>query len=293
VVAVGVLFACAVVLLVLYLGTGSSRRANSPDSTSTSASSADNITNTIGMKLRRIPVGRFVMGSPPNETGRLADEDHHEVEIAKPFAVGTHKVTVGQFRTFVKAKGYQTEGDKARDRMTWQNPGFAQSDAHPVVCVSWQDAMAFCAWLSEQEAKSYSLPTEAEWEYTCRAGARTRHYFGDDGTKLTEYAWFKANAGSMTHPVGQLRPNAWGLYDMHGNTWEWVADWYAWDYYKRSPAADPAGPDTGRNRVMRGGGYYDEAADCRSARRHGVNAPNTRNPNVGFRVVLRLPAAKP
>jgi formylglycine-generating enzyme required for sulfatase activity len=273
------------------LGKGSSRRSNPAESAPTSAPTADRITNGIGMTLRRITPGRFTMGSPPTEPGRLPDEEPHDVEIVQPFAIGTHKVSVKQFSTFVQAKGYQTEADKARDRLTWQKPGFGQGDDHPVVCVSWSDAMAFCTWLSEKEGQSYSLPTEAQWEYCCRAGTRTRYYFGDDATKLGDHAWFKANAGAMTHPGGQLRPNAWGVYDMHGNAWEWVADWYSSDYYRRSQAADPSGPEAGRNRVMRGGAFSDDVADCRAARRNGVNPPHARSPNLGFRVVLRLPPA--
>ncbi|OAI53949.1 hypothetical protein AYO44_15545, partial [Planctomycetaceae bacterium SCGC AG-212-F19] len=239
--------------------------------------------------LKHIPAGSFVMGSPPTEPGRSKDEDQHEVEIAKSFAIGIHKVTVGQFRAFVQAQGYQTEGEKAGDKLTWQQPGFAQTDVHPVVWVTWHDALAFCAWLSQKEGRKYGLPTEAQWEYSCRAGAKTMHYFGDDGTKLSGYAWFKANAGNMTHPVSQLKPNAWGLYDMHGNAWEWLADWYGADYYKGSPKADPPGPEAGCTRVMRGASYYDDVPDCRSARRNGENAPTSRYPNVGFRVALLLP----
>lgn len=257
-----------------------------------STQAEDRITNSMGMKLKLIPAGNFLMGSPPNEPGRATDEDQHGVEITKPFCIGIYQVTVAQFRTFVQAKGYKTEAEKAGDKLTWQQPGFTLADDQPVVLVTWNDAMAFCDWLSEKEGKRYLLPTEAQWEYSCRAGTKTVHYCGDDGSKLTEYAWFAENAGGQLHPAGQLKPNPWGLHDMYGNAWNWVADWYAPDYYKKSPKADPPGPAAGTARVIRGGSFYDKAVACRSACRNGENAPSTRFANVGFRVVLLLPLGR-
>src|SRR5262249_18203524 len=125
----------------------------------------DRITNSIGMKLKPIPAGKFIMGSPPNEFGRGKDEDQHEVEISRPFHMGSHHVTVGQFRLFVQATNYKTEAEKAKDTLTWQQPGFGMTDDHPVNFVSWHDAVAFCDWLSQKESKKYALPTEAQWEY--------------------------------------------------------------------------------------------------------------------------------
>lgn len=251
----------------------------------TAATPADGrMTNSIGMTLKLIPAGKFLMGSPPSEPGRLNDEDQHEVEISKAFHIGVYAVTVRQFRSFVQATAYKTEAEKAGEQMNWQQPGFASSDDHPVGWVSWHDAMAFCDWLSQKEGKKYGLPTEAQWEYSCRAVSKTAHYFGDDASKLPEYAWFKANSAGQSRPVGQLKPNAWGLHDMHGNTWNWVADWYAADYYQKSPKTDPAGPAVGSTRVMRGASWFD--TDCRSARRNGENGPATRHTNVSFRVVL-------
>ena len=131
---------------------------------------------------------------------------------------------------------------------------------------------------------TYRLPTEAEWEYACRAGTTTVYSFGDDPVSLSEYAWYSDNAKGMTHPVGQLQPNHWGLYDMHGNVWEWVQDWYSRDYYQQSPMRDPKGPDQGRGRVLRGGSWFNIARSMRSAQR-AAYAPDYSNfmGSIGFR----------
>ena len=199
--------------------------------------------------------------------------------------MGVTEVTRGQFRLFVDAEGYRTEAEKdgkggygwnerkntfvQNPRYTWRNAGFEQTDEHPVVNVSWNDAVAFITWMSRKERASYRLPTEAEWEYACRAGSETwtRYCFGDDGKVLGEYAWYFANAGSGTHPVGEKKPNAIGLYDMHGNVWEWCTDWFDADYYKQSPAEDPQGPKLTSLRVARGGGWHQ------GPRLHPVDGP--------------------
>jgi formylglycine-generating enzyme required for sulfatase activity len=213
------------------------------------------LVNSIGMKLAPIPPGKFLMGSPDDEPGRRDHEGpQHEVVLTRPFYMGFHHVTVGQFKAFVKETGYQTEAEtsgegavalitdseaKMDPKANWAAPGFEQTDDRPVVCVSWNDAKAFCDWLSKKEGKTYTLPTEAQWEYACRAGSKTKFYFGDGEQELAQYAWHHANAERKTHPVGQLKPNAWGLYDMHGNVWQWTADWFAADYYQKSPKEDP------------------------------------------------------
>lgn len=243
----------------------------------------ERITNTLGMKLVHIPAGKFIMGSgsePP-------EGPEHVVEITRPFYIGATEVTVGQFRQFAQATGYKTEAEKARDARTWQKPGFEQADDHPVVLVSWNDAQEFCNWLSAKEGEIYRLPTEAEWEYCCRAGTTTAYCFGDDASDLKEYGWYEQNAGNRTHPVGKLKPNAWGLYDVHGNAWEWCQDWYATDYYVRSPRQDPEGPGTGDMRVLRGGGWSQNVMICRAADRHKGNAPSARDRHIGFRVLMR------
>ncbi len=257
---------------------------------------AKTFTNSLGMKFVLIPAGTFTMGSSPQEIDRclkLIDENsweknhpllseglEHEVEITQPFYLGATEVTVGQFRQFVEANPQYEVGDE-----TWRKPGFDQSDYHPVVWVSWTNAVDFCTWLSEKEGKKYRLPTEAEWEYSCRAGTKTRFSCGDEETELLRYAWIGANSQRRTHPVGGLKRNPWGLFDMHGNVWEWCADWFDPEYYKRSLRQDPQGPENGERRVQRGGCWLDYGRNCRAAFR--VNgAPGDRRDYVGFRVAL-------
>jgi formylglycine-generating enzyme required for sulfatase activity len=148
--------------------------------------------------------------------------------------------------------------------------------------VSWNDASEFCWWMSEQEGQEYRLPTEAEWEYACRAGTSARYYFGDDPAALGEYAWYGANAENRTQPVGKKMPNAFGLNDMHGNVWEWCSDWYDARYYKHAPMDNPAGPAASAGRVIRGGAWHSLARLVRAAYRNGVG-PAARNVNLGFR----------
>jgi formylglycine-generating enzyme required for sulfatase activity len=240
------------------------------------------ITNTIGMKLVLIPAGEFLMGSPDSDKDALdREKPQHRVQIARPFYLGATEVTQGQYRA-----------------VTGENPSsFKGSDDLPVEQVSWNDAIAFCNKLSEREGlkpyylgggaqsggEGYRLPTEAEWEYACRAGATTRFSFGDADTSFGEYAWFDGNSASKTHPVGQKRPNAWGLFDMHGNVWEWCWDGYDEKYYATSPGVDPPGPSGAADRVNRGGcwDYYPQVG--RAANRHGY-APGCRDFDLGLRV---------
>jgi formylglycine-generating enzyme required for sulfatase activity len=159
---------------------------------------------------------------------------------------------------------------------------------HPVEWVSWYDAVEFCRRLSALPAertagRAYRLPTEAEWEFACRAGTASRWYCGDDEAKVGAAAWYNQNSGT-TRPVGGKQPNAWRLYDMHGNIWQWCADWYRADYYRQSPSDDPTGPSTGSERVVRGGAWYRPVFTSRSAKREPVN-PAARSPEYGFRVV--------
>ena len=274
------------------------------------------ITNSVGMKLVLIPAGEFMMGSPEGEEGRLDNEKQHRVRITKPFYLGMYEVTVGDFRRFADDTKYKTEAEKdgkgsfgwnetkgeleLDPKYTWRNPGFKQDDGHPVVNVSWNDAVAYCAWLSKKEGRTYRLPTEAEWEYACRAGTTTRFYHGNapEGlakvgnvadavfkAKLPDWKWtIKASDGYVfTAPMGSFRPNAFGLYDMHGNAWEWCADWYGSDYYGKSPTDDPTGPTSRSYRVLRGGGLSIGPTGCRSAFRC-LLAPDGRSFVLGFRL---------
>jgi formylglycine-generating enzyme required for sulfatase activity len=294
-----------------------------------------------GMKLKLIPAGAFDMGSddsdrdpPDNEQVQVGGQGRkHRVRITHPFYLGMTEVTVGQFRRVVASAGLKTEAERdgkgagwdkqagqfrQDPKYTWRNPGFAQADDHPVTNVSWNDAVAYCNALSALEGlppyyrvdgrevtvlggDGYRLPTEAEWEYACRAGTTTRYQGGDDPETL-------ASAGNVadatlkekekrlnlptiagrdgfvyTAPVGRLRANAFGLYDMHGNVWEWCWDGYRADYYKDSPGADPSGPPGASDRVIRGGSWTCNPVHARSAARNGL-APDFRDFNQGFRV---------
>ena len=280
--------------------------------------------NSLGMRLAYIPPGKFGMGSPRDEPGRKDEERRHEVELTRDFHLGVHEVTRGQFKAFVEDANYRLDSQRddkgcwgiapngrfERDaKYQWLNPGFEQGDDHPVVDVSWNDAKAFCAWLSEKEGRTYRLPTEAEWEYACRAGTRTAFSFGDDPQDLAKAgnaadataraqfsAWslgIKGNDGyAYTAPVGQFEPNRFGLYDMHGNVWEWCEDWYAEDAYPKNKRIDPTGPETGTLRVHRGGGWSSAPDRCRSASRIRRHPSEYRGPYLGFRVALEPEARK-
>jgi formylglycine-generating enzyme required for sulfatase activity len=271
------------------------------------------MTNSIGMKLVLVPEGEFMMGAEEDRSDTLhyfpycdpkwldGELPRHRVRITKPFYMGQYEVTLGQFLTFCRAAGYKT--DARRDgKPSWgyengrlvesmrfgpSAPGWEIGIDHPVVYVSWNDATAFCRWLSKKEGKTYRLPTEAEWEYACRAGSNSRYFFGNNPDELVLYgnvadqdrrvgsesaiiASFdgKGNRTDKDFPfpfvsrhdgykwttsVGKYRPNAFGLYDMHGNALEWCSDWYNQNYYSNSPVNDPKGSDTGSSRALRGG----------------------------------------
>ncbi len=310
-----------------------------PDNTATDARDPAQpkkvVTNSIGMKLTLIPAGDFMMGSKesPEElrkafkdyvdpcpwVDRFGDEyPRHRVRITKPFYLGTQNVTVGQFRKFVEDTAHKTDAEKsygvgvaigpggeeftAGRQFNWRNTGFAQTDEHPVVNVSWNDATAFCRWLSRKEGKTYRLPTEAEWEYACRAGTTTRFYNGDDPEKLAqvgnvldatckarfphlEDSAIRASDGYVfTSRVGQFRPNAFGLYDMHGNAAQWCSDWYGAKYYQASPTDRPSGPDSGKTRVCRGSSWGAAPSFSMSAYRIALD-PAYSDFHIGFRVV--------
>jgi formylglycine-generating enzyme required for sulfatase activity len=235
-----------------------------------------------------------------------AEAPKHRVRITKPFWLGRHEVTRGQFRRFVEVRGYKTEAErdgkggfglldgrwKQDPRFVWNGElGFEQADDHPVVNVTWNDVTAFCAWLSEKEGAISHLPTEAQWEYTCRAGATTMWYSGDDEGAFKAYAWYGANAGGKTHPVGQKSPNAWGLHDMLGNVWESCQDWFGERYYATSPLDDPRGEAGGSARAGRGGSWVCDACCSRTSYRN-ADPPGYRFGNRGFRLA-RMVSSSP
>jgi len=257
-----------------------------------------------GPELVVLRAGRFQMGSPEHERkiamlcgaqkNWLARETpQHWVGIERPFAMGRYPVTVGEWRAFVEATGWQPGGE-----VDWSAPGFAQDDTHPVVGVTWGDAQRYVAWISERTGQRYRLPSEAEWEYACRAGTRTAFSFGDAiDTNLANYDGnFTWNGGARgeyrrgTTPVTQFAPNPWGLHDMHGNVWEWVQD-VMHDSYEGAPNDGSAWEEGGERarRILRGGSWLYNPRYLRSALRNGFSAVMA-NDIVGFRVVRELPA---
>ena len=236
-----------------------------------------------GMHLVFIPDGEFMMGSPDDEKDRSHSRDEgpvHKVHLTAPFFLGKYEVTQPEWRAVMGTSFGHFSGDR-----------------NPVEQVSWDDCEAFLKKFGEEVGGAplqFALPTEAQWEYACRAGAQTRFHYGDDLAcrELPHYAWFNINSGGRTHPVGEKKPNAWGLYDMTGNAWEWCADWHG--AYAKGAASDPAGPERGEFRVLRGGGWNHNAARCRSSLRDKAN-PRGRSGShgtrglLGFRVCLNFP----
>lgn len=271
-----------------------------------------------------IPAGKFLMGSPQSEVGHVEREGpQHIVRIGNPFALGRYALTVGEFSRFVEASGYKTEAERNPEQgiavfdqdtnkggwskgKSWRNPAFAQDDRHPVVGVSWNDAQAYVKWLGEKTGKAYRLPSEAEWEYAARARTTSARFWGDDAKQACRYAnvadfslkwahpewpWTIHQCGdgyAETAPVGSFEPNAFSLYDMIGNVWEWTQDCWTESYSDAAPA--DGSPwlkgDCGR-RVVRGGAWNSKPGLARAAYRFGVE-PGLRNNFTGFRLARTL-----
>ena len=289
----------------------------------------------VTMEFVRIPAGAFKMGSPPGEKERLTDEVQHSVEMTREFYLGKTEVTRGQFRAFVKDSGYRTEAETdgrggwgynestgkvegrrfgepagkeegGKPKYNWESAGFAQTDEHPVVNVSWNDANAFCQWLARRTEKKVRLPTEAEWEYACRAGSTARFYSGEDPVALVKVGnvadgtakrkfpdWDSSIAAEdgyvFSAPVGRFMANRFGLCDMLGNAWEWCQDWYG-PYGDLSPK-DPVREEPLKEipgRVIRGGGFGKRTPRICSAAHRMAGAPSSRDLDLGFRVCVSL-----
>ncbi|NOZ21072.1 MAG: formylglycine-generating enzyme family protein [Planctomycetes bacterium] len=231
-----------------------------------------------------IPGGKFKMGSPDGETDRTENEGPvHEVELS-PFYLCTKETSMELFTKYYEETVRPGDRDKDGnpisenqkkdvDGVTGPTPVYGDltmgwgAEGRPAIAMTWENAMFFCQWLSKKTGKTYRLPTEAEWEFACRAGTTTAFYFGDDAGRAGEYAWFEDNSDERTHPCGEKKPNAWGLYDMAGNVREWVVDVYGAEYYGKSPAKDPTGPAEGKLHVARGGAWDSPPEELRSAAR--------------------------
>lgn len=240
-----------------------------------------------------IEPGTFQMGSPPSEAsgllkklagigGNEGEGPVHAVTISEGFWLGKYEVTQGQWESVMGTTPWRGADNVDKDRVE-------SASSHPAVYISWEDLQVFIERLNSASGEGlYRLPTEAEWEYSCRAGITTRWSFGDDEDQLIHYAWTRKNSWDRNeryaHAVGQKRPNPWGLNDMHGNVWEWVQDWYGGDYYTHALEVDPVGPTNGSKRVLRGGDFSDPVQYLRAAVRH-QKPPDTRSPYYGARLL--------
>lgn len=274
---------------------------------------AINVTNGDGMRLTLIPPGEFLMGSSDDQIAEAThageeigtnseilsrierfESPQRKVVITKPFWIGTTEVTVERFKKF-SATGYLTDAERAatgalpssQAAPTYLNPVYLISDDSPASVITWNDAVAYCRWLSEQEGATYRLPTDAEWEYACRAGTITQYSFGDDPSQLGKFAWHYENAGIQPRPASTKLPNGFGLFDMHGNVWEWCADYHNEKVNVTLSPFDPSGPSDGYRRVLRGGAVGYNATYCRSAFRH-YGAPSNYGDSFGFRCVRTI-----
>ncbi len=265
---------CSLFHLMLVLSIGSALRSCAPENPDPEATFA-------GIEFVRIDAGTFFMGSTKTAEELSAiygdrvfyfesEQPRHEVTLSKAFWMGRYEVTQAQWNALMES-----------------NPSAYPGDDRPVDQVTWDECQVFIERLNQLGEGVFRLPTEAEWEYACRAGTDTEFSYGDDLALLPDYCWFWDNSGYQTHPVGLKLPNAWGLYDMHGNVFEWCQDWYDETYYESSPELDPQGPEEGRYKVRRGGTYGRVGSFCRSAFRFW-NRPDYRTSTVGLRLVREM-----
>ncbi len=235
---------------------------------------AHSFSNSIGIEFVLVPAGSFQMGAHENEDATSKEKPRHQVTISKPFYISKHEITQKQW-----------------ENVMGHNPSVHVGPTRPVDRVSWNDVQIFLQRLNGREkTTTYKLPTEAQWEYAARAGSETSYCYGDDqqGKKLIQYGWFEANSNKQSQPIGELKPNDWGIHDMHGNVQEWVQDRFDRKYYSKSPATDPHGPEKGRKRVTRGGSWINPAYHCRSAAR-AYYSPDYVDNDIGLRIIKLLP----
>jgi len=261
------------------------------------------IQSPIEIAMTAIPAGRFLMGASDGDELAGPDElPQREVVFEQPFRISTYEITVGQFRKFVEGTGYVTTAEahdggwvasrasswgRQDPSLSWENPGYPLADSLPVTVVTYEDVQQFCEWLSQRNRSRYRLPTEAEWEYACRAGTTGPYHFAYEARDA--YCWSLWNAKDTVRPrpVGTRQPNPWGLFDINGNVREWCLDWYAEDAYSTLYIDAPEGPPTGTLRVIRGGCFIDLDSFLRSSRRGYLKHLQALN-NQGFRVVELL-----
>lgn len=246
--------------------------------------------------------GTFVMGNASSDGGSV-EKPEHEVTL-DGFSIGKYELSVGEFRAFVEASGYKTEaelgdGSYGYDGKSWNKiksanwrytvDGFSLADkSHPVIHVSWNDAVAYCKWLSTQTGNKYRLPTEAEWEYAARGGKKSNRFTYSGSNILGDVGWYSDNSGSKTHAIGQKQANELGIYDMSGNVWEWCSDWFDEKYYRRSLEESPTGPEKGKQRVVRGGCWRSDPNQIRTVFRSSAT-PTEGFYSIGFRIVTNNP----
>jgi formylglycine-generating enzyme required for sulfatase activity len=238
----------------------------------------------VKMEFVLIPKGKFMMGTAKGAKYRNDDENEHQVEITKPFYLGKYPVTQEQYQILM---GTNPSAHSANGAWKQTVTGL-DTRQFPVEMLSWNDSKAYCATLAQRDkqGRKFRLPTEAEWEYACRAGSTTRYYFGDAPEQLGDYAWFNQNSGNRTHPVGEKKPNAWGLYDMLGNVWEWCEDWYG--PYDGLAASDPlrSNRHLENSHVLRGGGFAGSQDQSRPAHRNYRLGPNHHDRDLSLRVAF-------
>lgn len=246
--------------------------------------------------------GCFKMGDVFGVAWLDMEKTVHEVCV-DDFHMGKYEVTFEQFREFADETGYKTEAEKSQGQWTagciygagavrtwekdntWRDTIFQQYDRSPVICVSWNDSIAFTQWMAKKTGKTHRLPTEAEWEYAARSGGKEEKWAGTNNeSELGDFAWYDENSDDKTHLVGKKRPNGLGLHDMTGNAWEWVQDWFNDAYYKDSPKDNPTGPEKGTHRSFRGGSWDGFPMVLRTTYRN-FGWPYYRDPLIGFRVV--------
>jgi formylglycine-generating enzyme required for sulfatase activity len=281
----------------LALTAGTGYTVGSTSSATVTIAGEDVVIADLGITLKPVAAGTFMMGDL-NDAGESNEEPVHEVTLSTGFWMGSTEVTVAQFRAFLQDTD-NTDGVDFGSTCPLNNDAtytlsgnaFGTSGDQPMCEISRVASQNFCSWLTTREraagrlpaTQEYRLPTEAEWEYCCRAGSTTQWCFGNSEAQLAGYAWYESNANDNTREVAQKTANAWGLYDMHGNVFEWCSDY--WGDYSASPVTDPTGPATGTDRVCRGGSWKEIAGYSRSAYRRISDVPGSTNPRLGLRLV--------